>query len=189
MNQKHTYTIGGRDYPRVTEILHAAGLYEWLDKIPADKLEFAKERGTAVHIACQLFDEGRLGELDDRIKPYLEGWKKLRADMKWGKEVILNETTVYSNLWGVAGTLDRLFKGNILVDIKSGAVSNVVGLQTAAYAKLLLDCMGIKVKQRFSVQLCDDGTYKLTEFNKLSDWQNFLAALKIYQFKKKGNLI
>src|SRR5690348_16409857 len=75
----HVYTVNGIVVPSVTQILEPLVDFS---KIPAAVLEYAKLRGEAVHLACELYDQNDLDidNLDTVIVPYLEAWIKFKAD-------------------------------------------------------------------------------------------------------------
>lgn len=189
----HRLLIGKREveYPRVTAIIRSAGFYDF-SQIPKSKkkdLEDAQTFGTAVHVACEYWDLGVLEEarLDPRLIPYLDGWKKFRAEISWAKKPLLNETVVYSDLRRYAGRLDRVFgkaSAAIVGDIKSGVVGIEAAMQSAAYKEAAEECLGIKVSKRFAIQLKDDGTYKLWPFKNPWDINAFHSALNIFNYKR-----
>ena len=113
---------------RVTALLAEAGLI--------DRTWFSEEgatRGTYVHQACQYYDAGELDEesLDPVLIPYVEGWKKFRADtnvtIAWAEERITDEKL------GVTGQPDRLVEwpgvGWAIIDIKSGSLADWTAIQ------------------------------------------------------------
>ena len=114
----HVYTVNGRVVPSVTQVLREAGLVD-----PSIYPPGAAERGTAVHLACQLHDENDLDEssLDPVIIPYLNAWKLFVSQNRFRATAI--EQRICSLTHCYAGTLDRIGtvgpKGdNCLVEIK-----------------------------------------------------------------------
>ena len=75
----HTYKTDDVVRPGVTTILKKARLIDtdapWFD-------EYSRDRGTAVHLACELWDLGTLDEstLDPVLVPYLDGWRLFMAE-------------------------------------------------------------------------------------------------------------
>lgn len=165
---------------RVTALLAESGLIDrtWFS-------EDGATRGTYVHQACHYYDMGELDEdsLDPVLIPYVEGWKKFRADtnvtIAWAEERITDEKL------GVTGQPDRLVEwpgvGWAIIDIKSGSLADWTAIQLAAYRLLL---PGYKNLKRFAVNLPGDGTYKVKEYKDRGDEGIFLAALAIHNWKK-----
>jgi hypothetical protein len=75
------------------------------------------------------------------------------------------------------------------VEIKTGAISFVTGLQLAAQEILLAEVEGFRVKKRFAVQTKNNGTYKLTQFSDVMDRGYFLSALNMWHLRYKNNLL
>ena len=77
----HTYRDKGVLVPGVTSILSPLSDFSFVNP---DVLEAASAFGTAVHLACELWDNGQLDEdaLDPALVPYLAGWKQFSEDWK-----------------------------------------------------------------------------------------------------------
>lgn len=187
----HVYTVGDRRVPGVTELL--SSLYDW-SGIPNAVLEFARERGSAIHKACELHDLGTLDEdsVDDVVAPYLKAWIKFVDETGFEASVI--ETSLYHTI-GYAGTPDRggvfnRFAGRprAVVDIKGvSKISPVTGVQLAAY-KRLLTANGFEPEQRYAVQLLPNGNYRLHHFTAPEDDACFMAQLATYNWKDKHGI-
>lgn len=183
----HTYTLGDRRLPGISEIIKGAGLVNdaWFT-------DYSRERGSAAHLACQLYDENDLNEetLDPAIVPYLDAWKKFTLESEFLPSQI--EKSLHSPILQFAGTPDRfgfLNGDEVIVEIKTGGISFVTGLQLAAQDILFQHAMNLHAKKRFAVQLTNKGTYKLTQFSDPQDRHNFLACLGVYHCKAKNNLL
>ncbi|MFA6142477.1 MAG: hypothetical protein WC738_04190 [Candidatus Omnitrophota bacterium] len=176
--------------PRVTEILRAEGLIDF-SKVPQDIMERAQLFGTAVHSTTELWDKGTLNlmKLDPLLIPYLEGWKKFIKDYGISFKPDEIERQLISIKWGFKGTPDRwpIVQGKrTLIDLKSStAMYPSTSIQTAAY-QILLEENGIKVQQRWGIQLNDKGIYKIIPYTKLSDRTVFLSALNLWKWKKEN---
>ena len=79
--ESHTYTVGRRTLPSVTQIIRAAGLMDWLDYLPPERLATAQERGTRIHKAIERINLGcfdfaaGMAELEARGETgYIEGF-------------------------------------------------------------------------------------------------------------------
>lgn len=189
----HVYTDEtGRVWPGVTSILGAVP--PWLgrfDHVPADRLEYKRQLGTAIHLAIALDADGALDEasVDPAVGPYLAAWRRFKAETgfvaRWTEQVVWHPT------YGFAGTLDALGAmpdgRKLLVDAKSGSEqdADLAGPQTAAYieAARALGLAGADgVVSRCSVHLRDDETYRIVPHTNRRDWNVFLAALELHNF-------
>lgn len=188
---KHRYYYEDVEVPGVSSILKAGNLTN-IGFIPKDILERSSQFGTAVHKACELYDNGELDEatLDPHLKPYLNAWIKFKADT--GFIVEHNEAKVFSKKWFYMGTLDRI--GPIqarrtVVDIKTGLVYPSMAIQLSGYQEAYNEGLALKDRaiDRLVVQLKEDGTYSLPakDFFKPSDFNVFKACLTIKNWRKK----
>ncbi len=181
----HTYTENGVVVPSVTQIL--APLND-LSFIKPEVLEYKRALGTAVHKATELYD---MGELDEEsvatvVRPYLDAWIRLRAELPF--EILGMEERVFHPSHRYAGTYDRLvmLDGKRCVwDLKTGAMYPSYGPQTAAYKNAVEKQHGIRIEGRYTVELRDDGTYRLHEMTDPDDWPVFLGCLALHRFKNK----
>lgn len=186
------YVLDGARLPRVTTVI--APLVDWAS-VPSDVLELARERGVAVHKACELFD---LDDLDEdsvapAVRPYLYAWIKFRRDTGFSPRLV--EQRLHHPLHRYAGTFDvaGIFPDTppgtlVLIDRKATAAIHVaVRVQTAAYAELLRAVNpGLQSIRRFSIQLRKDGTYRLSaEYRDPDDWKIFVSLLNVARFKEK----
>lgn len=197
----HQYKLDGVVIPSVTQVLQGVGIID-LSGIPANRLEAARLFGIAAHKATALSDKGTLDEenLDKNLRPYLEGWKLFRQEYGFTPDLI--ERAVYSEIYRVAGTPDRIGKWRIdssiiIPDIKTGfALSSANAIQLAGYELIFRDNLykfiftkalksKIKIK-RLSVLLNDKGRYKIQEYKNKNDTNVFLSALSVYNFKEKN---
>ena len=177
---RHEYRFAGQLVPSVTQVLRPLSD---LDAVDPDVLRRAQAFGTAVHLACELDDQGILNEraLDPALAPYLAGWREFMREhgCQWdGIELrVIHKTMRY------AGTLDR--RGTVgghlsYVDIKSGSsLYPSVGPQLAAYAAA--DCGVPGARRRYAVRLFPDG-YELKEYTSRSDWPVFASLITLRSF-------
>lgn len=191
---EHDYVWEARKYPGVSKILQGAGLIDF-SGIPEHILERARDFGQAVHRATELYDRQDLDmkSLSDPLVPFLDGWIKFKKD--YGAEVVESELVVCSKTWGFGGTLDRILriKGDlILPDIKSTRTIAPAGkLQLSAYKIGYEERTGKKIKARWTVQLTGDAIgYRVVPYkNDREDQDDFLSALKVYNWKKREGLL
>lgn len=195
----HTYTVGDRVLPCVSDILNEAGVFPWSRNDPEPS--FYMERGRAVHAACEYDDDGSLVEssiTDVGVKLRLDAYRKFKRESR--VRILLNERPLYHRFLGYAGTLDRLVvlgsKWGVL-DIKCGSPHPGYGLQTAAYEKLVLqpevldelsEVAGISPRAtgmaRWSLHLDDQGRWKLVPHEDRGDYNGFLHCLGLYKWKE-----
>ena len=177
---KHEYRFGGVVVPSVTQVLRPMINLDFVD---ADLLRRASAFGTAVHMACELYDTGRLDEdaLDPELVPYLNGWCKFCREHACVWDLI--EERVYHPTLRYAGTLDR--RGNVdghpsMVDIKSGtSLYASVGPQLAAYTHASTPVP--TAYRRYAVRLYPDG-YELKQYTSPLDWPAFASLLTLRNF-------
>jgi hypothetical protein len=188
----HTYTVDGKVLPSVTQVIQAAGLIDF-SMIPPDRLKAAADLGTAVHLATEYDDQGRLdpASIDPVVAPYLAQWRRFKDDFNY--EMISSEKRMYSQKYGYAGTIDRgavirlaRTPRRCVIDIKTGFSNQIAGVQLAAYLELLME------KEKWTgkdicvmVHLTPD-KYEVKEFSSTRYFPIFLSALNLYKFKQGG---
>lgn len=176
----HTYSVGGRTLPGVTELLRPLESFE---KIPPAVLERARQFGSHVHMACHLDNLGELDEetLSQALLPYLLGWRQFRADraltIHHSERPVYHHKLRYAGTPDVVGSLDRT---TCVIDIKSGIVPRSVGPQTAAYAELLQPEFGPML--RYCLQLRSDGSYRLLPQRSPVDRNIFFSCLNLWKW-------
>lgn len=177
----HRYTLGNREFISVTTALKEAGLVDerWYD-------EASRDRGTYVHRALHLLDQGKLAEpaVEPAYAGYVLAYRQFRALTApvWSH----HEHAVYDEVYGYAGTMDRagILQSNntrVILDIKTGAVPPWVGAQLAAYRRCLPDAHRY---MRVALHLRADGSFAVHECTDRTDEALFLAALRVAQWKR-----
>lgn len=171
------YMIDGARVPSVTEILSIGG---WSDfsGIDPEILARAAARGTFVHEASELHDEG---DLDWDSVPrewvgYVRAYEKFKAERQF--QIIESEVVVKNKLHRYAGQLDRrgLLDGKpVILDIKtSSQPSPSWGPQIAGYAACYAEPHG-----RVALWLRRDGTYRVISYPDPDDTRLFLATAAV----------
>ena len=188
----HTYKLSGTVISSVTQILTDMGLIDTSFHQEAHAI-----RGRACHAAILYHLQGDLDEsnIDDRIKPYLSAFKLFESHVRLKPVMGLVEKPMIHESLMFAGTPDIPCELNgipSLIDLKTGSVLPVHSLQLAAYKILLRDVEHFEVVKRYVLQLKNDGTYLLREFNDKNDERIWLSCLAIYNWKqinggKNGN--
>lgn len=181
----HVYTFDGEVVPSVTQMLEP--LYSYTG-IPQHVLMAAADRGTAVHLACEYHDNGELGEVEESLQGYIDGWIQFIEDTKF--EIELVENQIFHPLYRYAGTIDRV--GNlagrrVVLDIKTTKkLMPVAGPQLAAYLEAWnYSNPDFQADGRYVVQLKDDGTYVMHEHEDATDLQIFMSCISIMRWRKK----
>lgn len=183
----HVYRLDGVELPSVTQILRANGLAPDFRHVSPAILEYARQRGTAVHAATHYFDEGDLDEstVDAEVRPYLAAWQAFRSERK--VEILALERRVAC--YRFAGTIDRIarvpdIRGEVLIDIKSGTAAGA-NYQLAAYS-ILAQYLKPPVTssfllERWAVELHPERQvpYTIHQYRDRRDRDVFLAALTL----------
>ena len=180
----HEYRLDGVRVPSVTQVLQSAGIIDY-SSVPEEWRNFALTRGSAVHHACRLLDENDLDRktLDSSLDGYIRAYERFLADS--GARPISIEQCVSNELMRYAGTLDRIYDVGgmrVLADLKTSLVPNWTGIQISAYAACI---SGVDTfLKRWGVALRDDGTYRIETFEDTMDWDIFVSALAVHNWKK-----
>lgn len=186
----HTYRYNGNVVPGVTSVIESVGLSDF-SMVPHDVLEQAKAFGAEVHKVTEKLDRGQQiqGDISNATGLYLCHYIKFLHDLD--VEIIEIEKRVFSEKYVYAGTLDRiavlrkLSNQPVLFDIKTGVKSISHKVQTAAYEYAYKTDKRQKM-DRYTLYLSNDG-YKLSEAHtSRKDFDVFLAALSVHNFKKGG---
>lgn len=191
---KHEYWLEDRRLPSVSEIIAPIVDYSM---VPEDRLTFARDRGTAVHKACELDDRGTLDDAsvdDEHVRPFLEAYRRFRIEYEF--EPVSIEEPRFCLMHGFAGTPDR-FGSILLPDAKTGRTRRVnavldlktvaqmgpvTGVQLAGY-ELLLDRYGMRGEARIGLQLRKDGTYRVRSYG--NEVPTFLSLRNLWNWRQK----
>jgi hypothetical protein len=188
----HEYGIDGVRLPSVTEIIKP--LAPDFSMVPAGVLEAKRALGKAVHLACELDDNGELDEAttDPDVMGYVMAWRSFREHAETA--VIANERRMMSHHYRFAGTLDRVVTarlkngvGDWLIDIKTGAEPHsYFGVQLFGYSILMAenDVCDCSLLGRATLHLSADATYRLNTYRNPNDAAAFHACLALYRWKE-----
>lgn len=178
--EDHSYWIGKKRIPGVSEILKSVGLSKNFDGIDP----FYAQRGTAVHMAIQLFLENRLDEssLDPQIIPQWEGFRKYYAE-HYFKPVAIEYRGSFMD--DFAGTIDLITEHEIIDWKCSKSHDKVAELQGEAY-KWITYGPESHSSDKFLpfkvVQFPGDGTYEVFDYgDKAALWP---SVMELYRWKK-----
>jgi hypothetical protein len=73
-----------------------------------------------------------------------------------------------------------------IVDLKTGAELDTTGIQLAAYLFAWEKSGGNPGLARFALHLKPNGSYKLVPYRSREDLANFLAAVRVYHYKRRN---
>lgn len=186
----HTYLVDGEEVPSVTTILQPLTSRGY-GKINPSVLEYAANRGRAVHEALEIYDLGA----EPEVYPEIEGY--IRAYLEWQSIYKPNwsgiEEVVYCESEGFIGTLDRVGTLNgtalAIVDLKTSTPTKEalvsVCVQTAAYAMAYTEQNKkpqefMEQIKRYGLFLKADGSYRLVDCDEYEDKYGFGAILVFY---------
>lgn len=183
----HEYRVDGRLLPGVTDVLKGVGI---IDMSKPWYTDYERDRGKAIHSACEMLDtpaDGALDwdSLDEAIVGYVRAWQSFLVES--GAKILNVERKLWSPEYGFAGTLDRVLwwqDARTIVDIKTGQPEKWHALQTAAYQ--ILDGAAT---ERCCVYLRENGKFRVCVHpmkDAANDRARFLAALATY--KTKGGM-
>lgn len=172
----HTYRIGSKKIPGVSEILKKVGLvksYEGIDP-------YFAQRGVATHLANELWLNGKLDELslDPQIVPFHKAFRKYVE--KTGYKPRDVEKVYYHPELAYACRIDYYGDG-LLIDAKctkshDRGADYQLCLQAAA-----IEANGAAVTQMQILELHEDGTYDPYEYT--VDRDIAPAIMKLYRRK------
>lgn len=178
----HIYRLDGVVIPSVTQTLETAGIIQ-----PYTGDPWYGDRGTAVHAATWLDDQGVLDEatVDPHIVGFVEAWRRFRRES--GFTPVGGEMPLHHTLHRYAGTPDR-WDISLLTDIKTGKEAHWHILQRAAYRELLKQA-GVKIRRDCCVYLSADGRYTTSKQSSTQqDLSVFLSALTVHRWREShGN--
>lgn len=195
---KRAHQVNGLPTPSVTQILRITGVSADFSHVDPIVLDRKRQIGQAVHAATHYFDEGDLDAqtLAPEVEPYLEAWRRFRLEREFVPDLL--ETVVYSLAAHYIGRFDRLgYVGGlpVLLDIKIGDPDAAsADLQTAGYLFALLEerphVVGGKEIARWSVQLTEDGRYRLRQYPRAGrtsrqDRADFLALARAVNLRQE----
>lgn len=183
----HAYEWNARPVPSVTQVIRSA-LGDPFERVAAPVLELARQRGRAVHRACELDDAGRLDEssVDPRIVEYVRAWRDFRRAFAF--TIDYAERPLYSLVYDFAGTPDvvgRIDDTTVaVVERKTGLPGAAAELQTAGQAILVAKDAPQRIR-RFALQMKPTGRYSLVEHKNPSDIRDFLSCLNVHRRKQR----
>lgn len=177
--------LNNKQIPAVTEVMKFVTDCKY-NNVPLDVLDKAKEKGTAVHFAVEVYNKTGFASIDKQYKGFLDAYIKWVKDFNIDRKKIQSEIKVYSKALRFAGTVDMIYDKKTIIDIKTTFQLDIdsVSVQTSAYKNALNNQEGYDIKSCYVLRLKEDGSY---EYIKLQDRFNvFLSCLTIHNFINKG---
>lgn len=185
------YVIGGHRVPSVTEVIKIAGLSDIQRIIAvagADVVQKAADRGQRVHKYCEIVDlepDLPLESVTEDCRGYVLAYQRFLAET--GFAVDLTEEALVSETHGMAGTIDRvglLYDEVAVLEVKTPQSPDPSWqLQTAGYSLLVTEGYGIPVPARYVLRLGSNGRYQLIPHTDRTDFDVFLAALRVAHYR------
>ena len=188
----HRYTASGLVVPSVTQVVDTQINAFYF--VPESVRQDALQRGTLVHKLTEIHDkapdryEGMAYEVEKSgLLGYVLAWEKFKRERM--DAILETEQLVYHTKYRYAGTLDRvmLIDGLVtVVEIKTGGIYPEYAWQTAAYLAAYNEGQtGVKAEKRLVVTLQPDGKYAPTEHKEKADFEAFLAAITMMNWRAR----
>ena len=151
--------------------------------------DYARDRGTAVHKATELYDLGDLDmeSVDPAVLPRLTQYQRFIEEVQ--PQIFATEHRLQSVL-GYTGTVDRVLRINGrdgVLDIKPPNKSPWHGVQLAAYANLAAEYKLVTHGTRWNLYL-GDSAWNLVERQDPDDWRVFLNCLSVANWKRRHDM-
>lgn len=200
----HTYyDPAGKQLPGVTRVLSDMGYSKGAQFFT----EKSRQRGQAVHLACQLVDQHApdariLGEalevidLDERLHQHLSGYLWFKREKRFTPEK--NEVVVWSPSMRSAGQYDKWGHYDdgrrVMVDMKTWISQGAkpkrsAELQMGGYAMMAKESDGTETDLRIVLKLPGDGTYRAYECRNPRDEMTFRCACMLWWDRAENGLI
>lgn len=193
---EHRYFFDGVRVPNVTSVLDALTDFS---RVPPGVLEHARQEGTAIHKTIELYCGQDLAEdhLPQWLQPRLAAFKKFELETgficKGSERRVFHATHRYAGTEDLEGAMPKLHADESIIDIKRSFFAGAtIGLQLAAYlearnAERRKEKLP-KIKRRYALQLRDDGTFRMREFDNPADFTVFVGLLNTYRWcQANGN--
>jgi hypothetical protein len=164
--------------PSVTQIIRFIS-NEFYGQIDPVTLHKAADRGTRVHEAIELIDQGIWTPIEDDTAGYIEAYQRWKTE--WEPDIIATEWRGYHRTMLYAGTVDKVVRlpklgeGMAIVDLKTSStyIPLLVDIQLAGYAQMIESWPGMKIDSTWGLQLKADGSYKFHRTQELSRMKTY----------------
>ena len=195
---KRFYVLpNGNKYPSITSVLSARGnegIARWRksvgEAVANNIMRNAARRGTAVHTLTENYLNNE--ELSKQAVLPTALFTILKSELDKINNIVMQESSLYSNKWGVAGRVDCIadYDGKLsVIDFKTSTkdkkeewVENYF-IQTTAYCEMFEEQYGKAINQIAILIVTEDGSIQTF----IKDKKDYLPLLKpaIEEFHKK----
>lgn len=192
--ETHRYYLDGRRVVGITEALALSGIKPPPDpstRTHAANVEYACQRGTAVHKMCELDDLGKCDsyDFDANLLPYLDAWRSFKRDYGFAPDFterfLVHEVFCFGGIPDSAGPCDKT-GGYTVVERKVRELDDADELQVAGQSILLKDVAGKPVAHGLLVRLKEDGKYQVKKCADRRSRGIFLAAVTVANYRIGG---
>jgi len=186
----HRYYWNEDVVPSVTQVMADQGLGS--PPGPWFKPEH-RARGRAVHLACTWVADDSYDQegTDPVIHGFVSGYQQFLKDTGFRPELL--EEPMFSPSLKVAGTMDQWGKApsgeTWLVDIKTGVVPKLVGVQLAFYGYMLAEERGLQSAKRKALRLEASGKYTIVDCSEPRWTKYAMEAVSQWRLRKDAGLI
>lgn len=181
--EKHEYTLNGKIMPSVTEIMRFITDRKY-EPVTESILDIAKNKGTQVHMACEVYNKTGYVGIEDEYKGYLEAYMKWVKDNGIDRTKLESEIKLYHKVLNYAGTIDMIYDKKSIIDIKTchDIDTKTTSVQTSAYREMA-KCNGYDaISDCYILWLSKNGDYKYVKLD--NNFNVFLSCLALYNFCK-----
>ena len=187
--EPHGYIVDGKPMDCLSDMMKAMGICGY-GSVPDHILQKAADLGHAVHKATHLIDIDELGSYDDKIQPYIDGYKTFKDELQ--PTFIDYEVSVASKALKLATTLDRVAViGDVISDVEikttSALMKKSIRIQTAGH-KFIYNIdkkPKDKIKKRYVLWLRNTGKYELIPMENPRDEGLFISLVNSFNFIKE----
>ena len=185
----HTYRIGGRVVPSVTQVIREVLAPDEYAGVSREVLSHAANRGRGVDRMIELDLKGELDpdSLHPELLPYWDAWQAFPDRQAWQDDsACISQGRVHNAERGYAGTFDLWIPSAFaLIDIKATAqVPRTVGVQTAAYVDGMHHLINVPSALKRSCLHVTPTGCRLIPLTDKSDSADFLAALRVFNYRR-----
>ena len=189
-NENHQYFLNDKPIPGYSEIVKDLGIVD-LSAVPQGLLEEKAEIGTNIHEMLEMLDLGTLDEwtIPDYLEGHLKAYRAFLSEYKPIVEAVEKMVCAYPIDFPempYACRIDRCYligEDRYIVDIKSGAKTKAVRLQTAAGICAYNNGEGGQATKRGALYLSSNGTYHFDRHTEESDITVWMGCVMAFWFK------
>lgn len=180
----HIHSIGNKIVPGITTLLNPLTDFS---AVPAHILEAARQYGSGVHKAVELYcqDELDTDSLDVSLRPPVAGFEKWLKDYGFDHRDFIVELPMGDPALMVACIPDLILDGKLITEIKSRKPNHLTdSIQTCCQEHVWKKNGGIRTGEyeRRVLYLAQDGTYTYTKVNDKQAMPRLRHLLDFYWF-------